>query len=122
MVLRHCTFALLLATRLSAEPGVTIVNEVTLNQVIVAFGASDDETKRVIANLQRDNICFAGGGRWRDKWVLRLPIIAAPLGVDDIARLADAVIAAWRNVREEAVAAEPLRTHPQTAERHSHEV
>lgn len=106
MVRRHCTFALMLSTRLSAEPGISILNNVTLNQVIVAFGDSDDETKSVIAKIQRDNICFAAGGSWRGRWVMRLPIIAAALGVEDIARLAEAIIAAWRHVQTESGAAE----------------
>jgi glutamate/tyrosine decarboxylase-like PLP-dependent enzyme len=112
MVRRHCTFAVMLAARLSAEPGVTIVNEVTLNQVIVAFGDSDEQTRRVIEAVQRDNVCFVAGGQWRGRWVLRLPIIAEPLQVEDIARLANCIIAAWRTVRDASSTKPPITAEP----------
>ena len=98
MVRGHCLLARRLAMRLSAEPGIEVLNEVSLNQVVVAFG-DDEATRAVIARLQQDNACFAGGGLWRDRWVLRLPIIAAPLTERDIDRLALAIISAWRAVR-----------------------
>jgi glutamate/tyrosine decarboxylase-like PLP-dependent enzyme len=101
LVRNHCRFARQLAARLAAEPGVTVINEVVLNQVIVAFGDGDAETRDLIRQLQSDNVCFAGGGQWRGRWVLRISIIAAPLDESDIVRLADAIVAAWRAVRAE---------------------
>lgn len=104
MVRRHCAFARRVAERVSQEPGVRIINDVCLNQVIVAFGEGDVEaqngaTRAVIARLQQDNVVFAGGSAWRDRWVLRLSVISGPLTEADIDRLGDAIIAAWRAVR-----------------------
>ena len=96
MVRRHCRCAQQLAATLGAEPGVRVVNEVALNQLIVRFGEDDALTSAVIAGLQAENVCFAGGGRWRGQWVMRLSIISADLSEDDMQRLADAILRAWR--------------------------
>ena len=37
-------------------------NEVALNQVLVSFGDAET-TRRVIAGIQRDGICWCGGTR-----------------------------------------------------------
>lgn len=96
MVQRHCRCAQQLAAALRAEPGVRVVNEVVLNQLIVRFGEDDALTSAVIAQLQAENVCFTGGARWRGQWVMRLSIISADLNEDDIQRLADAILRAWR--------------------------
>jgi glutamate/tyrosine decarboxylase-like PLP-dependent enzyme len=100
----HCAFARRVAERVAQEPGVHVLNDVCLNQVILAFGdggleAQNAATRAVIDRLQQDNIVFAGGSAWRDRWVMRLSIISAPLTETDIDRLSDAIIAAWRAVR-----------------------
>jgi glutamate/tyrosine decarboxylase-like PLP-dependent enzyme len=92
-----------LARQLASEPGVQILNEVVLNQLIVRFGTGsaaecDALTRATVAQLQADNICLAGGADWRGQAVLRISIIAAPLTEADIDRLAAAVLAAWRRV------------------------
>jgi glutamate/tyrosine decarboxylase-like PLP-dependent enzyme len=104
MVRRHCTLARRVAQRLSAEPGVEVLNDVVLNQVVIGFGSGSNEersrsTEQVIAALERDNVCLAGGTQWRGRWALRLSIISGPLQEADIDRLAGAIIAAWRSVR-----------------------
>jgi hypothetical protein len=92
------------AERVAKEPGIQVLNDVVLNQVILAFGDGDIEaqnaaTRAVIERLQQDNVVFAGGSSWRDRWVMRLSIISGPLTEADINRLGDAIIAAWRAVR-----------------------
>jgi glutamate/tyrosine decarboxylase-like PLP-dependent enzyme len=98
MVARHCALARRLAARLAAEPGIKVLNEVELNQVIVSFGG-DALTRAVIARMHEESIALAGGAVWRGAWVLRLSIIAGPLTEADIDRLAEAIISAWRHVR-----------------------
>ena len=56
-------------------------------------------TRATVAQLQADNICLAGGAQWRQHFVLRLSLIAAPLVEADVDRLAAAILAAWRQVR-----------------------
>ena len=103
LVRRHCALARRLARRLTGEHGVTVLNSVALNQVIVTFGSGTLEernelTRATVAQLQADNICLAGGAQWRGHFVLRLSLIAAPLVEADVDRLAAAILAAWRHV------------------------
>jgi glutamate/tyrosine decarboxylase-like PLP-dependent enzyme len=51
LVDRCCTLARRFADRLRQEPGVEILNDVVLNQVLVRFDASDERTRAVIAAL-----------------------------------------------------------------------
>jgi len=99
MVRRHCRCARRLAAILAATSGVRVVNEVVLNQLIVRFGEDDAVTHEVIAQLQGENLCFAEGARWRGQWVMRVSIIAADLDDEDIERLADAILRAWRTTQ-----------------------
>ena len=104
MVSRHCAQASQLAARLAAEPGIRVVNEVTINQVIVNFGTGDAPARRaateaVIAKVQAGGVCYAGGAEWRGDWVMRFSISSGNTTEADIDLSADAVIAAWREVR-----------------------
>jgi glutamate/tyrosine decarboxylase-like PLP-dependent enzyme len=104
MVRRHCAMARRLARRLAGEPGITVLNSVPLNQVIVTFGRGTVAecnvlTRATVAQLQADNICLAGGADWRSHFVLRLSLIAAALTEADVDRLAAAVATAWRQVQ-----------------------
>jgi glutamate/tyrosine decarboxylase-like PLP-dependent enzyme len=113
MVRYHCELARRLARRLASEPGVEVLNEVRLNQIIVKFGTgSVDEcnalTRATVAQLQADNICLAGGADWHGHFVMRLSVIAAPLTESDVDRMAAAVLAAWRRVRRVEYRAAPV--------------
>ncbi len=104
MVRRHCALARMLARLLAAEAGVSVLNGVELNQVIVSFGEGSPQdrdalTRAVIARLAEENIVLAGPSAWRGRLVLRLSIIAAPLTEADIERLAAAIVSAWRHVQ-----------------------
>ncbi|MEX3951020.1 aspartate aminotransferase family protein [Paraburkholderia sp. EG287B] len=105
MVERHCVFAQHLARRLAAEPGVAVLNEVQLNQVVVRFGADepaargDALTDLTIAHLQRAGVCFATGAHWRGRRVMRVSVTAWPTSGDDIERSATSMIESWRAVR-----------------------
>jgi glutamate/tyrosine decarboxylase-like PLP-dependent enzyme len=105
MVDRHCALARHLAERLAAEPGVRVLNDVVLNQVIVRFAddkpvaEGDRATKEVIARVQKDGTCYAGGAQWRGKWVMRLSVIGWPTTEADIDRSADAIVRVWQAVR-----------------------
>ncbi len=99
MITRHCAFAVRFAERLATEPGVEIVNRVVLNQVIVRFGGDDELTRRTIARIQSDGVCFAAGSDWRGQWVMRISVINDAATLEDVDRSADAMISAWRAVR-----------------------
>ncbi|HEV8443743.1 MAG TPA: aspartate aminotransferase family protein [Steroidobacteraceae bacterium] len=104
LVQEHCRLATRFADRLVREPGVYVLNDVGLNQVIVRFGkpeadqTADRLTQETILRLQADGTCFAGGARWRDRWVMRLSVISAPTTEQDIDTSCQAICAAWRSV------------------------
>ena len=98
MVTRHCAQARLFAQKLAEAPGVTVLNEVVLNQVAVHFG-SDAQTKAVIARVQTDGICFVGGAEWRGKQVMRISVINENTTEADVERSVAAMLSAWDAVR-----------------------
>jgi glutamate/tyrosine decarboxylase-like PLP-dependent enzyme len=107
MVERHCRVARAMADQLTAEQGITVLNDVTLNQMLVRFGAgepadvADNLTQRTIARIQQDGICFAGGAKWRGAQVLRLSVISGETTEAEGRIAAEAVSAAWRIVRQQ---------------------
>ena len=100
MVERHCRVARMMAAKLSAEPGIAVLNDVVLNQIIVRFGEDDDLTVKTIARIQRDGVCFAGGAKWRGQQVMRISVIGYDTSEADSLRSAEAMIDAWRNVKQ----------------------
>ena len=104
MVERHCVLARRMADRLAAEPGATVLNEVALNQVIVEFGSGTGEsreatTRAVIERVQAEDVCYVGGARWRDRWVMRISVISYATSVEDADRSTDSILGAWRSLR-----------------------
>jgi glutamate/tyrosine decarboxylase-like PLP-dependent enzyme len=99
MIRRTVTLARRMAARLTREDGVSVLNDVVLNQVLVRFdgrGAvtADDMTKQVIARVQADGTCWAGGARWFDQEVMRISVSNGDLD-GDIDRSADAIVASY---------------------------
>ncbi len=105
MVGRHCRLARRIADKLRATAGIAIVNEVVLNQIIVRFGderggeAGDKLTQAVIDEILREGELFAGGAKWRGRWVMRLSVISGQMGETDADRAAAAILKAWDKVR-----------------------
>jgi glutamate/tyrosine decarboxylase-like PLP-dependent enzyme len=105
MVERHCRLARLISARVTVEPGIDVVNRVELNQVVLRFGGDVAEqvgnelTQQTIARLQQDGICFAGGSKWRGRWLMRISVSGYLTSEADAIRSADAICTAWRAVR-----------------------
>ena len=102
MVGRHVALAVTMARALAAETGVTVLNDVVLNQIVVRFGTgelADSLTAETIAAIQADGVLFAGGARWRGQWVMRLSVISGSTTEADAERSVEAIRAAWRRVR-----------------------
>jgi glutamate/tyrosine decarboxylase-like PLP-dependent enzyme len=74
LVDRCCARARQFAQRLAAEPGVRVLNDVVLNQVLVRFGDDDDTTRAVIAAVQRDGTCWLGGTTWHELAAMRISV------------------------------------------------
>jgi glutamate/tyrosine decarboxylase-like PLP-dependent enzyme len=106
MVERHCRLARRIADGLASEPGLRVLNEVVLNQVIVRFGADeppeagDKLTRDTIQRIQADGTCFMGGALWREQWVMRVSVTSGLTTEADADRTIEAVRQAWQAVRE----------------------
>ncbi|HYU65671.1 MAG TPA: pyridoxal-dependent decarboxylase, partial [Jatrophihabitantaceae bacterium] len=74
LVDRCCALARRFAEQLAAVPGVEVLNDVVLNQVVVRFGDSDDTTRRVIAAAQADGTSWFGGTVWRGVAAARISV------------------------------------------------
>ena len=98
LVERHCVLAARMAERLAAEPGVAILNDVVLNQVLVRFGDDDAATDAVIARVQADGVCWLGGTRRRDRDAMRISVSGWQTTEADADRSAEAIAAAWRSL------------------------
>ena len=103
MVERCCAHARLFADLLSAAPGVRVMNEVVLNQVLVRFEppsatAEDGDawTRDVIARVQRDGTCWLSGTVWRQRALMRISVCNWSTTTDDVRRSTAAILAAHR--------------------------
>jgi glutamate/tyrosine decarboxylase-like PLP-dependent enzyme len=105
MVERHCAVARHVADRLAQEPGLTVLNDVVLNQVVVACGDADDpegdrKTQATLATVQAEGTCYPSAGHWRGRSAMRISVCSGPATLEDGARSAEAIIAAWRGQRD----------------------
>ena len=82
----------------ACEGEVEVLNDVTLNQVLLAFG-DDETTAAVIADLQAEGTLWAGGTRWHDRGALRFSVSNWSTTEADIDRSAEAILSAARRAR-----------------------
>ena len=94
LVSRNCRQAQRIADGLR-EAGVEILNEVVLNQVVVAFG-DDDHTRRVIARIQDGGTCWCGGTSWRGRAAMRISVSSWATTAEDVERTIGAILEAQR--------------------------
>jgi glutamate/tyrosine decarboxylase-like PLP-dependent enzyme len=97
LVERTCAHARRFAARLGADPGVEVLNEVVLNQVLIRVADDDEATQAVIREVQRDGTCWVGGTVWRDRAAIRISVCNWRTTDDDVERSVAAIIAAARN-------------------------
>ena len=90
LVSRHCRQARRFADALSAA-GFEILNEVVLNQVLVALGDAE-RTARVIEAIQDEGTCWAGITIWQGRTAMRISVISWATTDDDVERSIDAII------------------------------
>ena len=97
-----------MADRLRKEPGVEILNDVVLNQVLVRFSppgsghgdaaAADDYTRAVIAAVQRDGTCWLSGTTWHGVAAMRVSVSNWSTTEADIDVSAEAILRCAREV------------------------
>jgi glutamate/tyrosine decarboxylase-like PLP-dependent enzyme len=91
LVEQCCRHATRFADGLSAA-GYDILNEVTLNQVLVRFGDDDAATRRVIAGLQADGTCWCGGTVWQGRTAMRISVSSWATTEEDVEQSLAAMI------------------------------
>ena len=84
LIERCCRHATRFAVGLR-EAGYEILNDVTLNQVLVSFG-DDAATRRVIAAIQSDGTCWCGGTTWRGRTAMRISVSSWATTDEDVER------------------------------------
>ena len=72
LIERTCRHARRFAEGLEAS-GCEVLNEVVLNQVLVAFGDADT-THKVISEIQADGTCWCGGTVWQGRTAMRISV------------------------------------------------
>jgi glutamate/tyrosine decarboxylase-like PLP-dependent enzyme len=79
LVERCCALAERIADRLRQAPGVTILNDVVINQVLVRFAPADGShpdahTQAVIRGVQDEGVAWLGGTTWRGMAAMRISV------------------------------------------------
>jgi glutamate/tyrosine decarboxylase-like PLP-dependent enzyme len=90
LVERCCALARRFAEELGAIDGVTIANDVVLNQVLVGFG-DDDRTDDVIEGIQREGTCWMGGTTWHGRRLMRISVSNWTTTEADVDRSVEAI-------------------------------
>src|SRR4029077_12540663 len=101
MIRQTVMLARRMAARLTREPGIRVLNDVVLNQVLVRFDGNDtwtvdDATVDVIRRVQADGTCWVGGATWFGQQVMRISISNWSTQEEDVDRSADAIVACYR--------------------------
>jgi glutamate/tyrosine decarboxylase-like PLP-dependent enzyme len=72
LIERTCNYARRFAEALT-QAGYAVLNDVVLNQVLVAFGDADT-TRRVIEEVQTDGTCWCGSTEWQGHTAMRISV------------------------------------------------
>src|SRR3954451_22152092 len=92
LVERCCSCAQLMAAALSELEGVEVLNEVTLNQVLVRFTRDGvNVSDEVMHAIQDDGTCWMSGSSWNDEPVMRISVSNWRTTEDYVARSVAAI-------------------------------
>jgi glutamate/tyrosine decarboxylase-like PLP-dependent enzyme len=93
LVERCCELARLMAAELDADPSLELLNDVAINQVLVAIRGDDsgDATADAIARTQDDGTCWLAGTTWRGRSAIRVSVSNWRTTEDDVRRSAAAI-------------------------------
>ena len=90
MIERNCRLASRFADAFG-KAGFEVLNDVVLNQVIVSFGDAE-QTRRVIAEVQRDGTCWCGGTEWHGQAAMRISVSSWATTEEDVDRSLAAIL------------------------------
>ena len=93
---RSCAHARRFAHALGEVPGVEVLNDVVLNQVLVRFldagGDHDAHTDAVITAVQSDGTCWLSGTTWQGMRAMRISVSSHATTTDDVDRSVEAIL------------------------------
>jgi glutamate/tyrosine decarboxylase-like PLP-dependent enzyme len=89
---RNCGQARRFSELLGAQPGVEILNDVVLNQVLVRFFDSDEQTRAVVTGVQQEGTCWLSGTTWQGKAAMRISVVNWSTTDADVERSAEAIL------------------------------
>jgi glutamate/tyrosine decarboxylase-like PLP-dependent enzyme len=95
LIERTCRHAERIAQALAAG-GLTVLNDVVLNQVLVSC-SSAAHTRRLIARVQRDGVCWCGGTVWRGHTAMRISVSSWATTSDDVDTSVGAILSYYRD-------------------------
>src|SRR5437763_3272724 len=101
LIERTCRHATRFAEGLR-EAGYEILNDLVINQVLVSFGDAE-LTRRVIAGIQADGTCWAGGTVWQGRTAMRISVSSWATTEDDVERSLAAMLRVAAEVQATAV-------------------
>lgn len=105
MVQNHCDCASLLEYKLRRVPGIEILNDVVLNQLVLSFDRgrgipdADRMTRAVETELNADGRLFLRTATWKGRCVLRVSIINHETGPQHIQALAARIREVWEDLK-----------------------
>jgi glutamate/tyrosine decarboxylase-like PLP-dependent enzyme len=103
LVERCCDHARHFGQTLAEAPGLEVLNEVVLNQVLVRFldpaGDHDGYTQAVTKAVQSDGTCWLSGTTWHGMAAMRISVSSWATSSDDVERSIDAILRAATAVR-----------------------
>ena len=82
--------------------GYSVLNEVVLNQVLVSFG-EDELTRRIIADIQNDGVCWCSGTEWRGRAAMRISVSSWKTTEDDVDKSVAAIVRIASGLKRAAV-------------------
>jgi glutamate/tyrosine decarboxylase-like PLP-dependent enzyme len=97
LVERCCTMAQRVAAQLSAAPGVTVHNDVVLNQVLVGF--DDVDGGAMVTAVQQDGTCWPSGTVWRGQKLMRISVSNWQTDASDVDRSVAAILRCYDMLR-----------------------
>jgi glutamate/tyrosine decarboxylase-like PLP-dependent enzyme len=75
------------------DAGHEVLNDVVLNQVLVAFG-NGERTDRVIERIQREGTCWCGGTEWQGRRAMRISVSSWATTTEDVDRSLGSILRA----------------------------
>ena len=93
LVERCSLLARLMAAELEQDPALEVINDVVINQVLVAVvgDESGELTADAVERIQQDGTCWLAATRWRERPAIRISVCNWQTGEGDIRRSADAI-------------------------------